>query len=74
LPYGSSSVPVSRRGGGTEKNDCAAYAEQGFRILVLAHSESENQGTERPEGLKPMALFMLTDVIRQEAPETLQFF
>lgn len=58
----------------TLKKQCQAYAEEGFRILVLAHSPEEKEGVERPEGLKPMALFLLTDVIRQEAPETLRFF
>lgn len=49
-------------------------AESGFRILVLAHSEQETEGTKLPEGLKPVALFLLTDVIRAEAPDTLAFF
>lgn len=53
---------------------CQKYAGEGFRILVLAHSSEICEGTEIPENLKPMALFLLTDVIRQEAPETLQFF
>ena len=41
---------------------------------MLAHSEREAEGTEIPEGLKPVALFLLTDVIRAEAPDTLAFF
>ena len=53
---------------------CGRYAEQGFRILVLAHSPAESEGTELPEGLTPMALLLLTDVIRPEAPDTLKFF
>lgn len=53
---------------------CQKYAGEGFRILVLAHSSNICEGTEIPPDLKPMALFLLTDVIRQEAPETLQFF
>lgn len=53
---------------------CARYAQSGFRILVLAHSEQETEGTQRPEGLRPIALFLLTDVIRAEAPDTLAFF
>ena len=56
----------------TEK--CEKYAKEGLRILVLAHSEREAEGTEIPEGLKPVALFLLTDVIRAEAPDTLAFF
>lgn len=53
---------------------CSKYAESGFRILVLAHSEQETKGTERPAGLEPMGLFLITDVIRAEAPDTLAFF
>lgn len=53
---------------------CGRYAKEGFRILVLAHSETEAEGPELPEGLKPIALFLLTDVIRAEAPDTLRFF
>lgn len=53
---------------------CSTYAEVGFRILVLAHSEQETEGTERPAGLEPIGLFLITDVIREEAPDTLAFF
>lgn len=53
---------------------CSRYAKNGFRILILAHSETEAEGPQLPEGLTPIALFLLTDVIRAEAPDTLQFF
>ena len=53
---------------------CGQYAEQGFRVLVLAHSPNESAGTELPSGLVPEALLILTDVIRKEAPDTLHFF
>ena len=53
---------------------CSEYAEQGFRVLVLAHSLNESTGTELPLGLVPEALLILTDVIRKEAPDTLRFF
>ena len=56
----------------TEK--CQAYAEEGLRVLVLAHSSQNAEGTELPEGLEPLALMLLTDVIREEAPVTLAFF
>ena len=51
---------------------CQNYAEEGLRVLVLAHSTQMAEGTELPENLEPAAL--LTDVIREEAPDTLQFF
>ena len=53
---------------------CAAYGKEGLRVLVLAHSPKLNQENELPEGLKPVALFLLTDIIRDNAPETLEFF
>ena len=53
---------------------CSSYAQEGYRILVLAHNEQETKGTERPTGLEPLGLFLITDVIREEAPDTLAFF
>ena len=53
---------------------CSSYAQAGYRILVLANSEQETKGTERPTGLEPLGLFLITDVIREEAPDTLAFF
>ena len=53
---------------------CGTYAKDGFRILVLAHSEQETESTGRPSGLEPIGLFLITDVIRAEAPDTLAFF
>lgn len=53
---------------------CRQYAEDGLRVLVLARSSETAEGTELPEGLEPVALLLLTDVIREEAPETLNFF
>ena len=53
---------------------CQNYAEEGLRVLVLAHSTQMAEETELPENLEPAALLLLTDVIREEAPDTLQFF
>ncbi len=53
---------------------CEEYGKKGFRVLVLAHSVNEGTGTELPRDLVPEALLILTDVIREEAPDTLQFF
>ena len=53
---------------------CQNYAEEGLRVLVLAHSTQMAEGTELPENLEPAALLLLTDVIREEAPDTLRFF
>ena len=53
---------------------CGDFAEEGLRVLVVAHSENVNEGTEIPEGLEPIGLLLLTDVIRAEAPDTLAYF
>lgn len=50
------------------------YAEEGLRVLVLAHSPEMTEGTELPGNLEPVAFLLLTDVIREEAPDTLKFF
>ena len=55
-------------------HQCAQYGKEGLRVLVLAHSPNKNQENELPEGLRPVALFMITDIIREDAPETLEFF
>ena len=53
---------------------CSGFAKEGLRVLVVAHSENINEGTEIPAGLEPIGLLLLTDVIRQEAPDTLAYF
>ena len=53
---------------------CGGFASEGLRVLVLAHSDKVNEGTELPEGLEPIGLLLLTDVIRAEAPDTLAYF
>ena len=53
---------------------CSGFAKEGLRVLVVAHSENVNEGTEIPVGLEPIGLLLLTDVIRQEAPDTLAYF
>ena len=53
---------------------CSGFAKEGLRVLVVAHSENVNEGTEIPAGLEPIGLLLLTDVIRQEAPDTMAYF
>ena len=43
-------------------------------MLVLAHSVNVSEGAELPEGLEPVGLLLITDVIRAEAPDTLAYF
>ena len=53
---------------------CGGFAEEGLRVLVLAHSVNVREGAELPEGLEPVGLLLITDVIRAEAPDTLAYF
>ena len=53
---------------------CQKYAQEGLRVLTLAHSSQMAEGTELPADLEPVALLLLTDVIREEAAATLKFF
>lgn len=47
---------------------------EGQRVLLLAHTEKKLTGDVLPEGLKPVALLLLEDVIRPEAQEVFSFF
>ena len=53
---------------------CSGFAKEGLRVLVLAHSVNVSEGAELPEGLEPVGLLLITDVIRAEAPDTLAYF
>ena len=53
---------------------CGRFAEEGLRVLVLAHSVNVSEEAELPEGLEPVGLLLITDVIRAEAPDTLAYF
>ncbi len=51
-----------------------SLASCAMRVLVVAKSPRPLNGDCLPEGLKPLALVLLTDEIRPEAPDTLAFF
>ncbi|MFV0527360.1 MAG: HAD-IC family P-type ATPase [Lachnospiraceae bacterium] len=53
---------------------CAEHASRGFRVLVLGHSTRENRDTEIPADLEPIGILLLSDVVRNDAEETLAFF
>ena len=56
------------------KEKVASIASGALRVLVLAKSPCPLERDRLPHGLKPMALILLSDEIRPEAPETLKFF
>ncbi len=49
-------------------------AEKGFRVMLLAASSADFVKTALPEGLEPIAFVLITDTIREQAPDTLRFF
>ncbi len=50
------------------------YSQTGQRVLLLAHSPLPFREKELPEDLSPLALVVLSDKIRAEAPRTLRYF
>lgn len=53
---------------------CYDYAKNGYRILLLAHSNEIKTDYTLPSSLMSLAILLLTDVIRKEAKETLEYF
>ncbi|MCE0763612.1 cation-translocating P-type ATPase [Pseudonocardia kujensis] len=49
-------------------------AEDGRRVLVLAHAESAAEGPVLPAGLEARALVVLAERIRDDAADTLRYF
>lgn len=50
------------------------YAQQGKRVLLLAHSREKFGDAVLPEGLHPVGFVVIGDVIRPEAYDTIKFF
>ena len=50
------------------------YADDGLRVLILAHSDEVIDSPRLPSDLRPVGLILITDVIREEAPHTMEYF
>lgn len=50
------------------------YVNKGYRVLSLCYSEQMIQEEQIPSHAKVIALILLSDPIREEAPKTLQYF
>jgi cation-transporting P-type ATPase E len=59
---------------GDVKADVDREADNGRRVLVLARTEEPLDGDRRPDGLAAVALVLLVDRIRPDAPDTLSYF
>ena len=53
---------------------CVDYASEGYRILVLAHTDELMSNEALPVDLEPLGIIVLSDVIRKDAKETLAYF
>jgi cation-transporting ATPase E len=51
-----------------------ALAEEGWRVLLLAESDSPLRGEVLPDGLEPRALLLFEEKVRPDASETLGYF
>ena len=52
----------------------ATYAAEGRRVLLLATGQEPPRGDELPPGLRPPAIALLEDRVREAAAETLAYF
>lgn len=50
------------------------HTQKGIRVLTLAHSPQLMEEYELPKDLEPIALILLSDVVREDARETLKYF
>ena len=51
-----------------------ALAEQGYRVIVLAHSPQICENHELPATIEPLGFFLLSDTVRSDAKATLEYF
>lgn len=50
------------------------FSKRGQRVLLLAYSEQPFREKDLPEEVRPLALILLSDKIRENAQETLEYF
>ena len=56
------------------KEALSAKAAEGYRVLLLARSDAWGDERTLPEGLRPGAMLLLTEGIREDAREALTYF
>ena len=50
------------------------FSNQGCRVLVLGHIDNKIKNEELPKNVKPIALIVIQDHIRDDASDTISFF
>lgn len=71
---GAPSFVLSEEGYAAVKPLAEEYSKKGMRVLVLAHSRSQPKDGALPEDIAARALVVLSDKVRETAPETLRYF
>lgn len=56
------------------KEEIENYSSEGYRVLVFGKYDGEISGKELTEKVVPIALVFLSNPIREEAPETFNYF
>lgn len=54
--------------------EIASYAEEGLRVLVLAHTPDNRNDYELPDNFTVLGYVVMSDVIRKDCKETLDYF
>lgn len=50
------------------------YSEQGNRVIVVAYSQQDMENENIPDDMQVMAMFIISDKIRDKAKDTIAFF
>lgn len=50
------------------------FSNDGGRVLILGHVSVQAKNEDVPKNVKPLALIVLHDHIREDAPDTIEFF
>lgn len=56
------------------EKQCRQHTLQGYRVLLLAYSPKEIKDPHLDKDLIPLALIKMSDIIREDAKETLDYF
>ncbi len=56
------------------RTQAATLADEGLRVLLLAHTEAPLTGEVLPPALTPTGLVILSERVREDAPRTLAYF
>lgn len=70
---GAASILLGTNHGAVLKQE-RQLAEEGYRVIVLAHSKQGYEEAGLPTDIEPLGFYLLSDTIREDAKETLEYF